>query len=152
MKKVVFFGNYLCFNDNSEYILWWTGRILLVVLRFQSEDLLYIYLPNGKVTLWESEDSSNIYLKQNFGPASFGCHLILKIIVGSLNSNQSNLFDSTSSLLRGFEKHLSDPGLSNQSILYYSNLHYILKAKFPTSIYSLSSNLEKHSRVLNFCL
>jgi len=24
---------------------------------------------------------------------------------------------------------LSDPGLSNQSILYYSNLHYIFKAK-----------------------
>ena len=38
--------------------------------------------------------------------------------------------------------NLSDPGLSNQSILYYSNLLYIFKAKFPTSIYWLSSNLE----------
>ena len=57
-----------------------------------------------------------LYLKQNFQPVSIGYHPILKIIVGSLISDQSSLFDSTSSLLRGFEIHFSNPGISNQSI------------------------------------
>ena len=45
-----------------------------------------------------------LYSKQNFQPVSIGYHPILKSIVGSLISNQSSLIDSTSSLLRGFEK------------------------------------------------
>ena len=48
----------------------------------------------------ESSIYSNLklYLKQNFQPASIGFDPILKIIVGSLISDQSSLFDSTSSL------------------------------------------------------
>ena len=45
-----------------------------------------------------------LYLKQDFQPVSIGYHPILKGIVGSLISDQSNLIDSTSNLFRGFEK------------------------------------------------